>query len=407
MKKLLTLLFVGALIALALTHSAKAENSTGNVSSGLYVSDVINQSTVIRAGFNWWESDSGGFIGVIYYDTVPGRYQYLADSSVFTAKDGSFYVNIPTNKSCMVYYFKFIVIDKLTGKKSTEHRMITTPNKEKAVLLGFNLSQIGFNFAEVQFSFNEFCDYADFELKCSESGKLPFITITRGQDDYKTSLKKLLSNLDPNTEYSISFRLFFPHRSDLGETIIAWGFRTLSNLPPVVESNSAIDVKNESATVTAWIDPRNTWNSESEVRYGEHITLEQKTGWTPVQQKGNYGFYLPNLKPNTVYFWNSFARNDYGNDNGETKMFKTNEFATAVTEITSDDLLQVSSCPAGIRIYPEKDAIVEIYSITGQKVLTTNLRGGEAHIFSSLTPGVYIVKSFIEGYTVAKKSIVN
>ncbi len=84
-----------------------------------------------------------------------------------------------------------------------------------------------------------------------------------------------------------------------------------------------------------------------------------------------------------------------------------NGTTTNIQKAIDNDLLQVSSCPAGIRIYPEKDAMVEIYSINGQKVLTTNVRGGEAQIFSSLTPGVYIVKSFIEGYTVTKKAVVN
>ncbi len=79
---------------------------------------------------------------------------------------------------------------------------------------------------------------------------------------------------------------------------------------------------------------------------------------------------------------------------------------TDIVKITSDDLLQVSSCPAGIRVYPEKDAVVEIFSITGEKILTTNLNGGEAQIFSFL-PGVYIVKSSTEGFTITKKAMVN
>ena len=160
--------------------------------------------------------------------------------------------------------------------------------------------------------------------------------------------------------------------------------------------------------ISATLDPKNTWSAYAHAKIGESLdVMNEQTERQLVDIKGIYTFPVGNRKPNTVYFAQVSMENDFGDHAGHPVMFKTNEFATAVTEITSDDLLQVSSCPAGIRIYPEKDAIVEIYSITGQKVLTTNLRGGEAHIFSSLTPGVYIVKSFIEGYTVAKKSIVN
>jgi hypothetical protein len=178
-------------------------------------------------------------------------------------------------------------------------------------------------------------------------------------------------------------------------------------LPPVVESLRSVIIEPSIAQMVAFVDTKNTNSTKVRIEYGEQISLENLSDWFSYNGSGNFTLGIDNLKPNTVYFWRPVARNDFGQDEGQTKMFKTNEFATSITEITSDDLLQVSSCPTGIRVYSEKDAVIEIYSITGQKILVANVNGGEAQIFSSLTPGVYIVKSFIEGYTVTKKAMVN
>ncbi|MBP6908791.1 MAG: T9SS type A sorting domain-containing protein [Candidatus Pacebacteria bacterium] len=404
MKKLF-LLSVAVMAFLSFSPSVQAENTTGNVYADAYQSD-----TVIVVRLAWFENDSLNFIQpFISWDTT---YKHLGDTGSYSnidlsswgvkyySREGLVEFLIPAKKSCKEFYFRISFIDGMSQKRNNISRMVVTEGSSAPVM---HHSTIVPNFSSVMVGVtientcNSLWIHAEIFLKSS----VKVATVSAGGYDNYVSFS--VYDLLPNEEYYVDMTI----HNGYGSVSFIQSFRTMSNLPPVVESLRSTVLSPRIAEVTSHVDTKNTHSTEVRIEYGEQIGLENLGDWFLYTGVGNYNFQMENLKPNTVYFWRPVARNQFGQDEGQTKMFKTNEFATAVTEITSDDLLQVSSCPAGIRIYPEKDAIVEIYSIAGQKVLTTNLRGGEAHIFSSLTPGMYIVKSLIEGYTVTKKALVN
>jgi hypothetical protein len=404
MKKLTVLLF--AFVAFSsISLSASAENAPGNVD--FY---AFPQNSMLKVGFDWWDNDSGNYIQTfLYWDTIFTNNPRFADSSQnfgtkYYDKDGRIEFFLP-QFPCHTYYLKLVGVDGKSGKPFTLYRYALAPGLEKPSFgSDARMSKISFKTATFQTSISTSCSYGWFHLQVGALNETDLIVDEYGQiQQSETFFERDFKGLEPNKIYN----LYLEISNDNGVSIFYTQFKTESNLPPVIESLRSSVISPSIAHVISSIDAKNTTSTDVRIEYGEQISLENLSDWSRYFGKGNYAFTIENLKPNTVYFWRPVARNDFGQDEGQTKMFKTNEFATAVTEITSDDLLQVSSCPAGIRIYPEKDAIVEIYSITGQKVLTTNLNGGEAHIFSSLTPGMYIVKSSIEGYTVTKKALVN
>ncbi len=78
-----------------------------------------------------------------------------------------------------------------------------------------------------------------------------------------------------------------------------------------------------------------------------------------------------------------------------------------IDNIHQKNEIEVSVCPSGIRIYSEKDAVVEVYSITGAKLFSGNCDTKEAQIFSLHTPGMYIVLLSVEGKKITKKVWIN
>ena len=404
MKKLF-LLSVAVMAFLFISLSASAENSTGNVYSDVYQSD-----SVIVVRLVWLENDSPNFIQpFISWDTTykplsdTGSYSNIDYSSwgmKYYSKEGFVEFLIPAKKSCKEFFVKISFIDGISQKRNNFYSMVVTEGFSAPVMINstvipnFSSALIG---ATLENTCNSLWGQADVFIS-QTSTKIASIS-TVGYSDH---VELYVYDLIPNQEYYVRMTIYNGH----GNVSFTQSFRTMSNLPPSIESLRSTVLSPSVAEVTSYVDTKNT-NSMIRNEYGEHIELENLSDWSSFYGEGNYTSRMYNLKPSTVYFWRHVAKNQFDKDEGQIKMFKTNEFATAVTEITADDLLQISSCPAGVRIFAEKDAVVEIYSITGQKVLVANVNGGEAQIFSSLTPGLYIVKSFIEGYTVTKKAMVN
>ena len=181
-------------------------------------------------------------------------------------------------------------------------------------------------------------------------------------------------------------------------------FTTPSNLPPVVTSKGAIMGTVNSMLLTAYLDTKNTttkWGFE----IGETVIEDDFHGWNVTNGgEGMIGMDINNLKSNTVYFFRPVAENDWGHDEGQTRIFKTNATPTmGVRELTFDDLLRVSSKTGGLTIFVEQSAEVVVSNINGQIVGTYNVAD---RMDINLVSGTYLVKTVIGGKTLIKKAIV-
>ncbi|MBP6908658.1 MAG: T9SS type A sorting domain-containing protein [Candidatus Pacebacteria bacterium] len=67
--------------------------------------------------------------------------------------------------------------------------------------------------------------------------------------------------------------------------------------------------------------------------------------------------------------------------------------------------VQISSCPTGVRIFSEKNASAEIYTITSQKVGTFSVLAGQ-EFFPSLPNGMYIIRLSTGGNYVITQRVV-
>lgn len=77
-------------------------------------------------------------------------------------------------------------------------------------------------------------------------------------------------------------------------------------------------------------------------------------------------------------------------------------FRTDFVFIDGSNTSIASLSPKGIRLFSQKDAIVEIFTITGQKVMVIRLKGNE-EILPDLPSGMYLMTFLIEGKLTAEK----
>jgi len=360
------------------------------------------QSKQIICDFWWSDNDSGNSITVIIaYGKQFGSYPNVDTLEAQYDHQGSVRYFIPS-EACTEYIVSASFIDGNSNKKTTlSPRFVNTPGDKAPTVTSVVFGNQA-TFATLSVSVNGFCNEVYYEMTCyAQSSSFPLMQFT-GYAGVTGTVSETFYGLNPLSNYEIKLRLF----NFAGEYTMVYSTRTLSNLPPIAESTLASSITDTSVILNGFVDPQEVW-TESRFELGETVNLGDKMDWIPTNVKGTYSFPVGQLKPGTSYFWRIVSKGKFGQDEGQIKVFKTGGVATGVGGSLFNEPFQISSCPAGIRMYSEKDAIVEIYSIAGQKVLTTNLRGGEAHIFSSLTPGMYIVKSLIEGYTVTKKALVN
>lgn len=86
-------------------------------------------------------------------------------------------------------------------------------------------------------------------------------------------------------------------------------------------------------------------------------------------------------------------------------MFINDGEVTGIHSPISDNPIRISKSTGGnVRIYVEKDAIIEIYSITGSRVIVKALKSHE-EFFPNLTNGTYILQSFIDGQELRLKIV--
>ena len=139
-----------------------------------------------------------------------------------------------------------------------------------------------------------------------------------------------LTGLTPNTEYR--FRVVASDGTDTvaGNTLT---FTTTNPRPPQISAQRASDIRIETATVGATLDPRGSettyyFEYGTNTRYGARTpdqTLAEDAGPTPVQAP------LTGLQARTRYHWRLVATNAAGTDLGRDRTFITARLPASVS----------------------------------------------------------------------------
>jgi hypothetical protein len=373
------------------------DNTKGNVD--FYLDYDMNTKEVVMT-CNWHENLST-IEPIFYYDTIPNSYRFVATTGIkYPTYGGGVSLRIK-GRPCTVYFVKLRFKDGSTGNTDEIERSIQTRSDMSPEVLGFKITNIGFHFVEMEAKTNGACEGYEIKIFCQKMNDNPELKYTEQRYGQVNDFGKVLTDLEPNTNYQLIFMV----SNSIGNNKVIWGFTTPSNLPPVVDSKGAISVTENSVRLSGYLDTKNTttkWGFE----LGENVVQDDFYGWNVAY--GGEGMIIMdicNLKSNTIYFFRPVSKNDWGHDEGQTRIFKTNSSATmGVRELTFDDLLRVSSKTGGLTIFVEKSAEVIVSSINGQKIGTYNV--ADELSIDNVPVGTYVIQTNIGGKHLVKKAMV-
>lgn len=376
MKKFVFFMF--AILAMCFSaHNVKADESSP-VHFSVWTN---NQTKEIILQCDW-----GQYKGVevqFFWGMVPGSYIYSSPIMEDTNVNGTITFHISNYMACWDYSFKLVFTDLTTGDDQELYSFITTPGNQEPEINKVEFKTIGYNFVDLYIEADGQCNGFTTSISCGEFGKPPIFQF-EDWDYGECVIQKLFYGLDPYKNYEIRIKL----KNDFGESTQSWLIQTMSNLPPEIETGNAyMEPNGFYADFMCYIDPKNT-STEYRIEYGEDIYLSESTSWFQVfNGKGNYTTGTV-LKAGTTYYWRAVARNEFGQDEGEIKIFKTP--GTNGIEDNIENKFSVYPNPATNKINVPIGQYA-ICDITGKEIMA-GVTNGLIEI-EKLPQGIYLFKN--------------
>lgn len=371
---------------------SKADNTTGTVEYNVWYDQ---NEKVLVLNCRWYDNQS--FIEPeVYWGVNPNTYESDWKFGKLYGLQGEVTHKVKVDP-CTVYYTKLMFKDWNTANIYSVERSYQTQGDKSPTILNSYFGKTGYTYALLSLELDGNCNGSNLEVSLNKVGELPKQVFTEGFYGSKF-FSVPLYGLQANTQYEVEIKV----SNQIGSTVINRAFMTESNLTPIIESAGVLYVSEHSVRMQAYLNTQNTkamWRME----WGKVITFENYSNYSTMYgREGMVAMDIGGLEPNTVYYWRPYAKNDFGDSEGQTRMFKTNALAGFGKELTFDDLLKVSSGEGRISVYVEQPSEVRVISIDGKQIGTYKVAD---QMDLNLIPGTYVVRTVIGGKTLVKKAI--
>ena len=395
MKSLIKTAILATVAIFASWSSVVGQNTLGNVNAGWYSRYSGSGKLFITID---WDNNKSYIQPVFYWDTIYGSYGNKSQDPgpKFTDVYGNFEYEIPF-LPCKRYYIKIAFTDGQTLNTEYVTYSFETNGISSPVVNNLAIVDTGYSFVDLLVDIDNKCNSSNVEIQIKEPGKMYNYWDNYHIDDYIKYFPIQIKNLLPNSDYVVKLKF----SNQYGETEKVLSIKTASNLKPDIESLYSESLNFSTISCRAFIDPMNTNSTEWKVEYGKEIDLGKSTNWKKAYSRDSSGITLSNLDRNTIYFWRSVARNEFGYDEGKIMAIKTLDFGLGFENIELSDLVKIYKENEKTKVYFEHPITANVYSMDGKKVVTLN-----SNNTLNLPNGFYFMEFKIGNTVFTKKFII-